>query len=105
MYVTFVVTCMTLQRATLIAASLQEQRLKTFLRIGFAQSAESARVISPLLRSNIINKVVSERSPYLFIIICAKCQMMMPAVTDTFIECFVPNCGISRQPSDASITS
>ena len=30
--------------------------------------------------------------------------MTIPAVTATFIECFVPNCGISMQPSDASTT-
>ena len=28
-----------------------------------------------------------------------------PAVTDTFIECLVPNCGISRHPSHRSTTS
>ncbi len=29
----------------------------------------------------------------------------MPAVTLTLSECFVPNCGISMQPSEASTTS
>lgn len=35
----------------------------------------------------------------------ANSQMTMPAVTLTFMECFVPNCGISRHPSLMSITS
>ncbi len=35
----------------------------------------------------------------------ANSQMMMPAVTDTLSECFVPYWGISRQPSQESTTS
>ena len=35
----------------------------------------------------------------------ATSQMTMPAVTLTFKECLVPNCGISRQPSARSTTS
>ena len=34
----------------------------------------------------------------------ANSQMTMPAVTDTLSECFVPNCGISMEPSQASTT-
>ena len=34
----------------------------------------------------------------------ANSQMTIPAVTDTFNECFVPNCGISIAPSEASTT-
>ena len=35
----------------------------------------------------------------------ASSHITMPAVTLTLRECFVPNCGISRQPSHASTTS
>ncbi len=34
-----------------------------------------------------------------------KCQRMTPTLTETFRECLVPNCGISRQKSAASTTS
>ena len=43
---------MTQQRATLMAALLQEQHSKTFLKIGFAQSVELVRVTSLLLTNN-----------------------------------------------------
>lgn len=33
------------------------------------------------------------------------CQRTTPTLTETFNECFVPNCGISRQKSHSSITS
>ena len=38
MFATYVVMCMTQQRVMLMVASLQAQHLKTFLRIGYAQS-------------------------------------------------------------------
>lgn len=52
MYVTYVVMCMTRQRATLMAVSLPEQRSKTFPRTGYAPSAELARVIFRLSMTN-----------------------------------------------------
>ena len=46
MFATYVVTSMIPLRETLMAVLLLEQHSKTSLRIGFAPSAESARVIS-----------------------------------------------------------
>ncbi len=34
-----------------------------------------------------------------------KCHRTTPTETETFSECLVPNCGISRVKSDASTTS
>ena len=81
MCATYADTSMTLLRVTLTAELLQVQPLKTFLRIGFAPSAESARATSRLSIKDKSQRIKSR----------AKCQMMMPAVTETFSECFVPS--------------
>ena len=52
MFVTYAVMSMTQQKATPMVVSLPEQRLKTFQRIGYAPSAELARVIFRLSMTN-----------------------------------------------------
>ena len=46
MYATYVATSMTQKLETQITASSREQLSRTFLRIGYAQSAESTRTSS-----------------------------------------------------------
>ena len=67
MFATYVVMFMTRQRVMLMAALLQAQPLKTFLRIGYARSAESARIRSLHSKGRNISQKASGLSEALFL--------------------------------------